>query len=69
MSTVESSIQAQRRLQRIRFAMWNGTWWTARELLSEAELQEDWRMLGHTSWEDYLAAAYLVRGRPQQSRV
>ena len=67
---MERNIQVQQqRLQRIRFAMRNRRWWEARGLLAEAEVEEDWRMLGHASWEDYRAAADLVRGRPQQSRV
>ena len=59
----------QQRLHLIRFAMRNRRWWEARGLLAEAKLEEDWRMLGHASWEDYLAAAGVVRGRPQQTRV
>ena len=69
MSMLENSLDAQARLQRIRVATWNRRWWEARELLSEAESQQDWKLLGHASWEDYLAVAYVVRGRPQQQHV
>jgi hypothetical protein len=69
MSTLETSLDPRQRLQRIRFAMWNRRWWEARGLLADAQAHGDWKVLGHTSWEDYLEMAYHVRGRPRRSRV
>ena len=61
--------QAGHRLMRIQFAMRADRWWEAREILPEAELNQDWRSLGYGSWDDYVRVALTTRKARHQVTV
>lgn len=49
--------EAAVRLRRALFALRTNRWWEARQILHEARACEDWKLLGHESWDEYLAGA------------